>query len=1217
MNLLCVRSNIFSRYRNEQNLVDRRNAGSSASGSFMLPVLVLFSFLLTGFNASAQTFGNEWINFNQQYWKIPTTRTGIYRLTRSDLQSAGFPVATVDPRRIQLFHRGQEQSIFVNGEGDAVFNQGDFVEFYGQRNDGTLDAELYIYNNKEIPHSHYSLYSDTAAYFITWRLDNGLGRRMENFYEANLTDIPAETYHLDEKLLLLTDQYSVGQRYQPGSSRNEAEYGHYDTGEGWTGLNVNKFNSIDYTLSGITGMVTSGPKPDLEVLLAGRINLQHNVEILAGPSATSLRSLGTVQFAYHTSKTFKASLEWTDISSTGAVVIRMRVNGFSDANNDAASVSYIRLLYPQQTDAGRAGSKYFYLRPNPDAKSYFEISNPAAQSVLYDITNPHALRRITTNTSSGRLTAVTDRATSGLRLLLTSQAEATPASIGRVRFRNINPAIPDYIIISHKNLMKPAGGHPDVVRAYAAYRASAAGGRYDTLVVDMDLLCNQFGYGEFSPLAIRRFSDYLLKKGKPQFLLLIGQSQYPFRMRKDPDRYNKDLVPTGGYPGTDVALTAGLEGLPFVPAIPTGRISTVNPQHVANYLNKVIEHEAAPADALWRKHLLHLSGGRTQTELQLFKLFTDDFRRVAEGTFLGGKVTTLSKKTDNSVELINVSEQVNKGVGLITFFGHSGRGVTDIEIGSVSSDIQGYRNKGKYPMILVNGCQAGDIFSGEYTVGEDWILTADRGAILFMAHSGVGYSLPLKRYSDWFYQTAFGDSLFIGKPVGVIQQESIKRFADGITGYDLEMTHAELITLQGDPAASIAPLTKPDYYTSGDQIFLKSFDNSAITAVTDSFQLGIIVSNFGSINRNKLPVTVRRVLGDGTTQTFDTIFYNPVYYQDTLYYTVRTNGLSSGGSQRFEVYLDPKNAIAELNETNNNVILDYVLPSVGAVPLFPREYSIVSGQPVRFIAQSTATPVRERSYVLELDTTSTFASPGKRSTTLTAGLLPSWEANLLSSAASHDSTVYYWRIRYADQPEGPENTWAASSFIYIKDSPEGWSQSRFPQFSKAGLNQVLRNTPTEKWEFPEVTSRIRVTTYGPAYQPGSHQLVEMAINEGLVVFGGRCGTDNLLAVAFDKSTIRPYSVLSNLICGRDPLVTNFLSNGFLAANGLNSYLEKVKTGDYVLLYTTGTINFGSWSPAMRQDLMQHRCRPCQSSLAAKRSSLYHHRQKRGCPKHGN
>ena len=62
------------------------------------------------------------------------------------------------------------------------------------------------------------------------------------------------------------------------------------------------------------------------------------------------------------------------------------------------------------------------------------------------------------------------------------------------------------------------------MRAYAAYRASPAGGRYDTLVVDTDLLYNQFNYGEFSPLAIRRFANYriraLLYAGKPNWDLL-------------------------------------------------------------------------------------------------------------------------------------------------------------------------------------------------------------------------------------------------------------------------------------------------------------------------------------------------------------------------------------------------------------------------------------------------------------------------------------------------------------------------------------------------------------------------------------------------------------------------------------------------------------------------------------------------------------------------
>ncbi len=170
---------------------------------------ILLLLLLLPLTLRAQNFGNEWINYNQQYYKIPTTQTGIYRITKTDLQQAGFPVASVDPRRIQLFHRGQEQGVFISGEGDAIFHDNDYIEFYGQRNDGTLDAELYQPASAQ-PHPYYNLYSDTTAYFLTWRLDNGLGKRMESYYEANTANISAEIFHLEEKRLLLIDQFGVG-----------------------------------------------------------------------------------------------------------------------------------------------------------------------------------------------------------------------------------------------------------------------------------------------------------------------------------------------------------------------------------------------------------------------------------------------------------------------------------------------------------------------------------------------------------------------------------------------------------------------------------------------------------------------------------------------------------------------------------------------------------------------------------------------------------------------------------------------------------------------------------------------------------------------------------------------------------------------------------------------------------------------------------------------
>ena len=56
-------------------------------------------------------YANSWINFSQQYYRVPVARDGIYRLTYNDLQTANVPVGSIDPRFIQLFHRGVEQAI--------------------------------------------------------------------------------------------------------------------------------------------------------------------------------------------------------------------------------------------------------------------------------------------------------------------------------------------------------------------------------------------------------------------------------------------------------------------------------------------------------------------------------------------------------------------------------------------------------------------------------------------------------------------------------------------------------------------------------------------------------------------------------------------------------------------------------------------------------------------------------------------------------------------------------------------------------------------------------------------------------------------------------------------------------------------------------------------------------------------------------------------------
>src|SRR5690606_24504714 len=272
---------------------------------------------------------------------------------------------------------------------------------------------------------------------------------------------------------------------------------------------------------------------------------------------------------------------------------------------------------------------------------------------------------------------------------------------------------------------------------------------------------------------------YMINTSVPKYLLLIGKGlevHYGYHRSAALFTTYKDLVPTAGFPGSDIQFTAGLGGAAaYEPAVPTGRISAISPVQVGAYLNKVKEMEALPFDDLWRKKILHLSGGGSAEELLFFRSYLESFQSEAERHYLGGRVMSVAKRSTD-LEFINISEQVNNGLNLVTFFGHSGPLATDIEVGFATDPTLGYHNSGKYPMFLVNGCSAGSFFSAFEVFGENWINAADKGAIGFLAHSSYGLAPTLRRYSELFYQYAYGDSTYIKKGVGDVQKEICREY---------------------------------------------------------------------------------------------------------------------------------------------------------------------------------------------------------------------------------------------------------------------------------------------------------------------------------------------------------------------------------------------------------------------------------------------------------
>jgi Peptidase family C25 len=778
-------------------------------------------FVLCTLPALAQkpVFGNEWINYQQTYYRIPVAQNGLYRLTTSELQRAGLPTATLDPRALQVFHRGVEQAIWVEGEADGKLDAADYLEFLGRANDGVPDSALYRPASAQ-PHPYYSLYSDTTAFFLTTRTDGQPGKRMARYTDldagSGATALTPEPFVWVENRLVISDQWSGGTIYPIGATYDTgALLSSQDEGEGWMGPSVKPLASYTQRVSFAKAVTTSLASPSLDLMLIGRTPVEHSVRVQVG-----LRTLPPVELTNFTTKTLTIPLSASEATGDMACSISPQNTG------DEVSMALLRATYPHLPDMAGYSYREFRTRPEATGRALLRLSNVPATARLYDISTPGQTSVLSGTLVAGTFTSVVRGANTARTLLMVNEIKSV-LGIKRVSFRNVNPARINFAIVGHPLLRRPTPNSSDAITSYAAYRASKAGGSYDTLTIDIQDLCNQFNYGERSILAIRHFADYLVRaSNNPKFMMLMGRSIDPRQLglRRGTQVDTLEMIPNGAYPGSDLVMVTGLAGRPpFVPAMAVGRLPVTNPEQVLGYLDKLKEHEAAPSTAIWRKQSLNLSGGKSAYELSLFRAFSEDFARSLSGPNTCANVEIISKKTDNPVEDIPVANQINRGVGIFSFFGHSGLADADANFGYVSDDRLGYRNRGRYPLLLANGCAAGNFYyyiRGFRTFITDWVLTPQRGAVLGLGNAYNGFASPLKNYSDQLY-AVMTDSAWVGKTFGEIQVESITRYLAAHPSV-FDKANAEQMTLQGDPAIRPYPFSKPDLTFSGEGVGVKT-----------------------------------------------------------------------------------------------------------------------------------------------------------------------------------------------------------------------------------------------------------------------------------------------------------------------------------------------------------------------------------------------------------
>ncbi|AUD02487.1 putative type IX secretion system sortase PorU2 [Spirosoma pollinicola] len=854
--------------------------------------LLLIWFLVNSLVVSGQSrFGNEWTQTGQKYLKFTVDQAGIYRVGYADIKAADASFLQTNPASWQLFFRGKEVACRVTGQQDGVFDTQDYIEFYGEGNDGAQDSLLY--RPQQRLHPYQTLFSSKTAFFLT-SSPTLKGKRMP---ELNTSPVGAASipFHVEELVQAFTSEYTFNnlKGLEPVLQQS-----YFEPGEGWSGHTLTA-DSVGVVQLKLPGRVSTNWPVTLQGMVNGRDNSFHQIQVQA--DATTNSALSTLSCAGFASQTFQTTIKPETIQNE-QVTLRFKTvkNGYT--NN--FSVTYVKVTYPQVLDMSGQSTKVFHLPASARPMALMVVANVPAASYAYDITDKANCRFLVTQTAGTQTQIVVSEAAENRNILLTN-ATAKPLAIQAVSLGSPVAKTTDYVLITHASLRQSAAG-------YAAYRASAAGGTYTPLIVESDSLFDQFNYGEKSPLALRRFADYLLANTAVKNLLLIGRANsYPYTTKTATD----DLVPTVGYPGSDILLTSGLAGYSAnTPAIPTGRINATTNEQVLAYLDKVKQLESATPNGLWRKHIVHISGGKTAAEAAGLREALSGIGTIYSNGLLGGQISAFSKSTTNEVEPINITPLVNGGLSLITFFGHAGPSVTDMNFGFASPPENGFRNQ-QYPLMIFNGCGVGEIFSNFKTLSTDWLLAPNKGAGLVLAHTYWSFQQPTTRYLTKLYTDLYADAETLGMPFGKVQQQLNRDLEkEGADPYDVSVMLQML--LQGDPAVSLYPLPNPDFAAEPSGMYIQSSIAGSSLKSSDSIRVVVPLANIGKyVSGQTILVSLKKTINAVSTASIRQ--FSSFRYRDTLVYTLAKDERL----QKIEVIIDPDNQLVELSKTNNTASL--------------------------------------------------------------------------------------------------------------------------------------------------------------------------------------------------------------------------------------------------------------------------------------------------------
>lgn len=782
--------------------------------------------------------------------KIKVTQIGMQEITHEQLREWGFS----DPSKVCVYGYGGTQltkNLFEETLPDdlpaqPVYYGEDKIIFYGEPDlRVNLGKDAYKINVVR------NMYSSSGYYFLSdcnpdaskipTAIQYNLSNIMSNEYHNHILYIENEldntgkagTYFFDKSIIGKPKEYkfSITKVYKPNNKYAGLRYQYAAKVPQYTALNV----TFDY--------------PDSLIL-----KTKHNQV-----TPTSLSAI------YFYTNDGEIDFTLAEKDSTYTFTFEMPI----DKKATYAAMDYVYLAYHRQNNfENEAQMRMSFLSDskNPINKNAnFTISNGNENIQVWNVTNPlniypHSLRF---NSTSKNLIGTFDKeykfSTTGNACLVAFDPTKTMhkvEKVGNVANQDLHSLeSPDMVIITN-DLCEPYA--KELAQAHYDYQ------NLNVLVVNQDMIFNEFSSGTPSAMAYRRFLKMLYDRNssKLKYLLLFGEGSWDNRGVIHP---KEGRLLTYQAENVDDARSAakafcgdnyfGMLNDDYDPDnfyknevhLGIGRIPAVSASNAQTITNKIIKYLQNPSTtATYNRALLLADEGDSFGHIGQQEENIDSINSLSPATVCTRAYIPLYPSTTYDAEEARnrIIQALNKGQGFLSFAGHGGESsFTAKDLWTVNHTRS--NNYTHPPFAMYATCDAFSFDRREGGMAEAALYNDNGGAIAVVAASRtvyMSYNQYLNREFTCEFFKAGNDDL-----IGDVFRRARNQAATKITDRTLGV-NTMCYNLAGDPALPLYRPTLNVTTASINNIEIKDSTLYKITPLSQNTITGHITDSNGNID---------------------------------------------------------------------------------------------------------------------------------------------------------------------------------------------------------------------------------------------------------------------------------------------------------------------------------------------------------------------------------